>query len=83
MNNQFYQLLLQGYQLDWAWKHVNNTLQVNEQHRVDAIELPFYQERSLIYFTNSDSVKKLCILSNLVKEVIALAHDKLGHLGYH
>ena len=88
LSEAFKKRLKRGYEKDPRWERIVGILHQNDElPEDDATSLPFeiHKEDSLIYYHDHERGPRLCIpdYDNLVKEVFQLAHDELGHAGYH
>ncbi|SLM41090.1 probable transposable element [Lasallia pustulata] len=87
MNDVFKTRLLSGYAMDKSWDKVRLTLEANQRlDNADQAVLPFeLDEEGLIYHINGEGVRRLCIPEhdNLIKDVLRLTHDEIGHPGFH
>ncbi len=57
-------------------------IQSNEALGENAAKLPYVIIRNLLYYKDAAKGYRLCIPSDLHKEVFSLAHDSMGHPGY-
>ena len=87
MNDMFKTRLLSGYAMDKSWDKVRLTLEANQRlDNADQAVLPFeLDEEGLIYHINGEGVRCICIPEhdNLIKDVLRLTHDEIGHPGFH
>lgn len=87
MSEAFKTRLLTGYAADKSWSKVRQTLQANNRlDKTDQAVLPFeLDDTGLLYHVGSEGVRRLCIPEHngLVKEVLQLTHDEIGHPGFH
>lgn len=81
MSEGFREQLIEGYK-EPRWERIRATIQANEALGENAAKLPYGIIRNLLYYKDAAKGYRLCIPSNLHKEVFSLAHDSMGHPGY-
>ena len=84
MSPGFKDRLAKGYQCDDRWKRISDTISRNDALGTDTAKLPFILRDGLIYHKDQDNLReRLCVPDTLAMEVFQIAHDELGHPGYH
>jgi transposase InsO family protein len=76
--------LIHGYTEDTNWSKIQTMLKQNEARGTNAAKLPFIMKDQLIYHLDqTDGTERLCIPDALTGDIFRIAHDELGHPGYH
>ena len=88
MSDSFKAHLLADYSVNKFWTKILEILEANKAlKKSDQAVLSFEIEKitDLIYHIRSEEVQCLCIFNHkdLIKNVLQLAHNKIGHPGFH
>lgn len=81
VSDDFKARVQQGYQ-EPRWQRIMSTVKRNNELGENAAKLPYVLKDGLLYCKGELGALRLCIPSDLEKEVFKLAHDEMGHPGY-
>lgn len=81
ISDSFKARVQQGYQ-EPRWQRIITMVKRNDELGENATKLPYELKDGLLYCKGDLGALRLCIPSELEKEVFKLAHDEMGHPGY-
>ena len=82
MSNTFCQCLINAYQTESQWTHIQTMIENNKALSENTVNLLYWLTKDLIYFNNVEWEAYLCISYSLIKEVFQLAHNELDYADY-
>ena len=82
MNEASWIRLLKVYNTELQWDCIQIMISDNDTLEKNAAKLLYCLIWKFIYFNNSEQGLHLCILTDLIKQVFQLTHNKLSHSEY-
>ena len=84
MSVPFKEQLVLGYTKDIHWRRIMEVIDANDNLGDNAAHLPFLQRQGLLYHVDQiNGTERLCVPDSMAGDIFKLAHDELGHPGYH